>query len=815
MSDHKLGKALSHTTSKYGQRVQLLYSGYLPQFLIVFAFILLILFLFPRGKSFEFSDLKVGEINIGEPIVAPFTFSINKSQEEYNQDKENARINVLPYFTRSDTVLESIENQLKSLLKSIDIIINSEIPDSTKHFQLVDLFSNNHINTSIEIFDFFISQFKHKKNVKKEMTITFSQFTDKLLIVLRDIAAVGVLNIAPEELPNNPAQIVLKKGSEVEIVQAGVYKNTKNLNDEILTKLKIQFTDEVMYHAGYDILHAIIRPNIFYDSKETEKKIRQAIARVPRAKGTVLEKEKIIGSNERITDEHIQKLTSLAEEKARREGEVSNWAFLRPMTGKLIVISVAVFFLLTYLMLSERKIMNSTKALLMVLISILLVVFSAYQIGKFSLSEYLIPIAITPMLLTIFFNPSLAFMGTVTLAVLLGGMQGNAFTTAFLTLSVGSMSILSVKKVRSRSWLFKSILWLTTGYIVAISGLELLRYSSFETLSQDLLIGMINGFLIPILTYGLSVIFEYLFEMTTDATLLELSDLNKPVLRKLALRAPGSYHHSIMVGSLAEAAAESIGANSLLARVGSYYHDIGKMDKPEYFVENQKGGRNPHEKLSPNMSVLILVSHVKRGLEIAQEQGLPKEIQAFIPEHHGTNLVTYFYNKALEKSENKEINKIDFRYPGPKPQTKETGIVMLADAVEAASRTLKEPSVSRLRNLVNNIIDERFNNSELDESPLTLRELNQIKEAFVQILTGIFHGRIEYPDQDKKLGIAQSVKSDKIEKKVELQKIRKTTSIENGDSATKPVSSDSEPIQDKKESNDTDLYSSTPEKAKP
>ena len=236
------------------------------------------------------------------------------------------------------------------------------------------------------------------------------------------------------------------------------------------------------------------------------------------------------------------------------------------------------------------------------------------------------------------------------------------------------------------------------------------------------------------------------------------------------------------------------------------------MEKPEYFVENQKSGRNPHEKLSPSMSVLILVSHVKRGLEIAQEQGLPKEIQAFIPQHHGTNLVSYFYNKAMEKSDGKEVNKIDFSYPGPKPQTKETGIVMLADAVEAASRTLKDPSVSRLRNLVSNIIDDRFNNCELDESPMTLRELNQIKEAFVQILTGIFHGRIEYPDQDKISANANSSKVEKTEKNTKLSKARKNGSGEKLEEKTIAPIVDNASMKKVEKLNDNDIQPQQPEK---
>lgn len=805
MPDSKISKSIGSSVEKINERIALLNKGFIWQAIIVLAFIFLTLLMFPKGKSFKFSNLKVGEINVGEPIVAPFTFSINKSEEEYNQDKENARKNILPYYYRADSVAIKSEEHLKSLLEEIQIIVKSEMPDSTKQFQLVDVFSRDKINTSIDILTFFINQFSGNEKQSDGEAITFREFTDRLLVVFRDIYAIGVLDVAPKDLPNSPAQLVVRQDSEVESVQAERFNDAKSLNETILTKLKGHFTDEVIYHAGYDILHSIIQPNILYDEDETNRRIKQAIARVPRAKGTVLEKEKIIGSNERVTEEHIQKLQSLAEEKTRRESASSDWAFVRPLSGKLILISVAVFFLLIYLFLVEKKVFDNPKLLLMIFICLLLVTFSSYEINEFSLSEYLIPVAIAPMLLTIFFNPSLAFMGTVALAILLGGLLGNAFTITFLTLTVGTMSILSVKKVRSRSWLFKSIIWITMGYIIAISGLELLRYSSFEELSTNLLQGIINGCLIPILTYGLSVVLEYIFDMTTDATLLELSDLNRPVLRKLALRAPGSYHHSILVGSLAEAAAEAIGANSLLARVGAYYHDIGKMEKPEYFVENQKGGRNPHEKLSPSMSVLILVSHVKRGLEIAQEQGLPKEIQAFIPQHHGTNLVSYFYNKALEKSDGKEVNKIDFRYPGPKPQTKETGIVMLADAVEAASRTLKDPSVSRLRNLVSNIIDERFNNSELDESPMTLRELNQINDAFVQILTGIFHGRIEYPDKEKLSPTGNGAKMERPAKNTEPSKIRKNGTGEKN--TEKPSQPEAEPIQKAEAANDNNLQS--------
>ncbi len=741
--------------SKYGKNSE----GYWAHAAALTLFVLIVLMMFPRGKSYEFSNLKEGEVYVGDQIVAPFTFSIDKSKEEYERDVEEARKSVSPIFVRVDTIARKQEKKLVRLLESLETAIFSNAPDSVRGTVINELLVSAGIPISDEMTHFYMAFKDRDANSQQSDTtqVSFREFKEKLVTIAKDLYSFGVLNVAPDDLPNDPAQIAVHSGNEMTVEDISRYHNIETISDAIVKKIRNNLVGDNAIHAGYDILTTLITPNIFYDEVKTSEKIRQAILRVPRAKGTVLENEKIIGSNERITSEHIRKLKSLAEAKAVREGSRNKLFLVRPLIGKIILISMSLSFILFYLIIAAPGIFRDFKKLLMILISMLLVIFIAHFVNNFFWSEYLIPVAISSMLLTIFFNPSLAFVGTVSVALLLGGMRGNEFSICLTTMVVGSIGILSVRKVRSRSWLFKSILWLTAGYILIISTLDLLRFTPFDEFSLNLMFGLLAGFLSPILTYGLMVIFEYLFDMTTDATLLELSDLNKPLLRKLAMRAPGTYHHSILVGSLSEAAAEAIGANSLLTRVGAYYHDIGKMDKPEYFIENQKDGRNPHEKLSPSMSYLILVSHVKRGLEIAQEYNLPKEIQAFISEHHGTNLMEYFYNKAKEKSgEDTEVSEVDFRYPGPKPQSKETGIVMLADAVEATSRTLKEPSVSRLRNMVAEIIDNRFKSCELDESPLTLRDLNLIQEAFVQILTGIFHGRIEYPNQKEENGRSET-----------------------------------------------------------
>lgn len=252
----------------------------------------------------------------------------------------------------------------------------------------------------------------------------------------------------------------------------------------------------------------------------------------------------------------------------------------------------------------------------------------------------------------------------------------------------------------------------------------------------------------PLIAYGLLIFYEKVFKITTDLTLLELSDFNHPLLKELSSKAPGTFHHSIIMGNLSEAAAESIGANQILARVGCYYHDIGKITKPQFFIENQLDQNNRHNDLNPSVSTKIIIAHVKDGIEMAKKYKLPDKIIEFIPMHHGTTLVSYFYDKAKNISK-EEIFDYSYRYPGPKPQTKETGIVMLADAIEASTRTIEEPSPQKLENKIKEVIRSRFMEGELDECDLTLKDLTKIKESFLKVLVGIHHHRIKYPDKNQ------------------------------------------------------------------
>jgi hypothetical protein len=720
------------------------------QFLIAAAFVLAGLLLFPAGKSYRFADLREGEIYEGEQIIAPFTFSIDKTPEEYNRDVRAARESVAPVFVRADSVEARKLQALANFLADLEQHVETLAPDSLKLRRLRDFFSTQPpLVMSEDGLRFLLNGFFRSSRLLK-----FQNYAAQLQRIARDLFAVGILSLERSALPAYAQKISLRAGATEMVENLEPFAGVEGAKAIALQKLReVPTLNDTAVNIGYQILACFLQANLLYDERETQQRLNEAAAKVPRARGTVLARERIIESYDKVTPEHLQKLKSLMAEMARRRVSEGGLRRFLPLLGRAIILLIGVGLIGMFLFISRPQIYEDPQRVLLISIILLLVIFISYLIHVIGLSEYLIPAAMAAMLLTLFFDAQTAFVGTVGLGIILGSMRGYEFNAIFTTLISGFFAILAVRRVRSRIWVFKAILLLAAGYVATIAATAFLRFTPLPQVLLNLRDGiLLNALLCPIFTYGLMVIFEYLFDLTTDATLLELSALNRPLLRELALQAPGTYHHSIVVGTLSEAAAEAIGANSLLARVGAYYHDIGKTEMAEYFVENQRGGKNPHEKLTPNMSLLVIINHVKRGMEIAEEHNIPREVRDFIPEHHGTNLVSYFYKKALEKNDDSEVQESDFRYPGPKPQSEETGIVMLADAVEAACRALRDPSISRLRNMVNSIVEERFKKGELEECPLTLRDLNLIKESFIRTLTGIFHGRTQYPEDEKSAG---------------------------------------------------------------
>jgi hypothetical protein len=717
---------------------------------------LVISFMYPTGTSFQFADLKEGRVYIGSEIIAPFTFPINKSEQEYAADRQEARESVPPAFRLDTQVAETQQDRLVEFIGKLDRMLRR--PDVTQE-ELKSFFRDQGIVLSDEDMVSLITGFSStgasvstpvsSERVQKRLE-TYESLAKSVVTVVKDMYSVGILNVEKSTFPDAVQKLSIQKGGAErieELEDLHYYHGLAESRNTLLEKLRqIEGLNEHEIKVGYQIAVHFLQPNVIYLEEEHETRIDAAVANVPLAKDQVLAGERIIDSHQRVTKQHIEKLTSLAMVKAERGETAGVWSRVIPHLAKFFITLIILGVLVIYLWRNQRSIMDDRKQVLLIGLVILLTALLTFVVTRMDQSAYLIPITMGVIIVTIFFNSSVGLVTAVTLSLLLGAMRGNEYSITFVSIFVSSIVILTVSKVRTRNWVLHSMAAAMGAYLVAIVVNDLLSYISFADMAQNVLMGILNGFFAPVFAYGLLIIFEFMFDMTTDMTLLELSDLNQPLLRQLAMQAPGTYHHSIVVGNLAEAATEAVGGNPLLARVGAYYHDIGKLEKPEYFVENQTKGRNPQEKLAPSMSALVLMNHVRKGVDMARAHGLPKEIEGFIYEHHGTALMSYFYQKASENAR-KSVSENEFRYPGPRPRRIETAIVMLADGIEASSRTLKEPTPNRIKNLVENYIDERFKSGELDDSPLTLKDLSKISEAFQKILNGIFHGRIDYPEK--------------------------------------------------------------------
>ncbi len=371
---------------------------------------------------------------------------------------------------------------------------------------------------------------------------------------------------------------------------------------------------------------------------------------------------------------------------------------------------------------------------------------TAYFIIRNGYPVYYIPFCIIPMLATILFNDlRVAFLLSITSSISVAAIYGNNLYLAVLFLTSGIVASILVYKARQRIVIIRAGLVVGVFQVVALFFAEHMIFMDYPRY----IILFLNGLACSIIVLGILPVFEYLFGTITNISLLELADFNHPLMQRMTLEAPGTYHHSLIVGNLSEAACREVGANALLARIGAYYHDIGKLEKPGYFSENQALIENKHDVLSPSMSKLIIMNHIKDGVELAKKHKLSPPLIDFISQHHGDSLVYYFYRRALENlEEDQQVKEEGFRYPGPKPNTKETAIVLLADSVEAATRALKEPSPSKVEEIVHKVINNKFIDRQLDECDLTLKDLEKISAVFIRILSGIYHSRVTYPEKE-------------------------------------------------------------------
>ena len=655
----------------------------------------LIVYLFPKGGTFKY------EFQKGKPwqhptLYAPFDFSIIKSESELEIEKK-AIIDAQSKYYRADL---SVVNEVK----------NSYVIQFNNFFKIP--VSNNDYN---QLFDY-----------------------GKYLI--DELYKYGILPVSFGHRGNN--SVFLIKGNN---------ESTLNFNDFIrLEDLKNKLNEYIVkspfqeyLNIYYELLFEVVQPNISLDEKFTKNIIDQAIKKISVFRGLVQQNMKIISKGEMVEGEKHLSLLSLKNEYSSRLWNQYSYYWI--IFGYSILVLLTFLSLMLFINNYRPEIFDNNLEMTFIFLNVVIIIALTTIIVNFDVKLlYAVPICILPLILKTFFDPRLGLFTHVITILNLGFIVPNSFEFVFLQIMAGIVTILSITQLQNRANLF-----ITVGRIVMI---YLLCYISFTIIHEGgisnvnfVVIGLflLNG-LLTLFAQPLIYLYERIFKLVSDVSLLELSDTNSKLLKDLSNKAPGSFHHSLQVANLAETAAAKIGANTLLARVGALYHDIGKINTPAYFSENQTGGVSPHEGLSPEQSAKIIINHVKEGIEIAKKHKLPDRIIDFIRTHHGNSWVYYFYKKAQETDQ--KINDKDFQYPGPKPFSKETAILMMSDSVEAASKSLREPTVDKIEQFVNSIIDKQIDEKQFNDCNITLLEIETVKKVLSKKLINIYHLRVEYPE---------------------------------------------------------------------
>lgn len=740
---------------KLGQRDSRLVKGG-----ILFLFIFSIALMFPSGESIE-SDYHVGMIWTDNDLFAPFLFPIYKEENQYQREKilaaqkvykvfeENSsisRINIdslQKFFSELQSVVDTRALNSQQLLRKGGKSADARILDSTALNNLVHNFpvaiTENEWKT--------LQKLRYADRPSDDSRFSLRRLHRDVLLVVNELYLQGILNVRKTTLGTN-SNLAFRRKTDEQIVSVNRFLDVDDLGRVVQqTFISGYKSDNDTVTVATKIALSFLSPNIIFQKEQTDKEIAIALDEVPRTVGVVQENERIVGRHERVTDEIRLKLDSLRKAKAERGADINR---LTTFLGKFLHIFTVTILFGIYLSLFRKRIFHDNSKVLLIALIVLLEALFAYltlHINADAPIELLILVPAGSMLLAIIFDSRVAFYCTVTMAFIVAGVRGNDYSVALFSLVAGSLAVYTVRDIKHRTQIFRSIIFIFLGYFTSILAMSLERYDSLMSILNQLTMAAANAVFSPVLTYGLLIFFERFFHITTDLTLLELSDFNHPLLKELSQKAPGTFNHSVNMGSIADSAAEAIGANAILARVGAYYHDIGKITKPSMFVENQLGAANRHERLNPNVSVKLISAHVKDGITLGQEFGLPDMLIDFIPMHHGTTKIGFFYDQAMRKKGKFEtVNENEFRYPGPKPQTKETGIVMLADAVEAATRSIEQPTVKKIEDRIDELIKARSMEGQLDECELTLRDLTRIKTSFLKILSGIHHSRMQYPE---------------------------------------------------------------------
>lgn len=705
--------------------------------LILFITTFSITIMFSTGEVID-SEVKINSIWIKNDLISTIPFEILKDPIVYEREKNKAISKIHPVYFLDykipSIIIDSLNNYNNYLLRLLDTEILYKETGKNKTF-----LSETSYNT-------FLNKRKKRETFFKHNNLT--EFFNYNKLLFRKIYDAGLLSVNYSQIDKD--SIALQQGKYQVLIPKWNFWENDSAYRFISKSLEEKYNrDKDFISAAKEYLAHFITPNVKYSDELTKIFIEQAVSKIPKNVGIVNENERIVGKHDRITPEIKAKIDSYRKAKGADSDFISSFS---QRLGIFIHVLVILTLLIFYLFLFRKKIFNDNSKIFLISLIILLISLNAYITMHLDVQdsiEYLVFVPIASMLMTLIFDSRIGFYITIVCSLIVGALRGNDYFLVVTNVFAGGLAAYTVRDISNRSQVFRSFVVILAAYTISIIAFSLERFDSIEQIIISVSFAAVNSVISPSLTFGLLIFIERIFKLTTNMTLIDIASADSPLLRELARNAPGTNSHSNEIALMSEAAAAAIGANPLLTKVGAYYHDIGKLASPENFVENQLNNINIHENLDPLQSAKLIINHVHKGIKLAEENNLPKEIIDFIPMHHGTMVVSYFYEKAKTMYGSEKVNIEDFKYPGPKPNTKETAILMLADACQSAVKSIGELEISKIENMINNLIQMRIDDGQLDEAPISFNDIRLIKNAFVNYLMGSLHRRIRYPNQSQ------------------------------------------------------------------
>ncbi|VAV86243.1 Membrane protein containing HD superfamily hydrolase domain, YQFF ortholog [hydrothermal vent metagenome] len=656
----------------------------------------LIVYLFPKSGKFKYNFEK-GKPWQSENLYAPFDFAIKKTDKELEIEKKTITDNASPYFDVDVKVIDQVNVDYGA---KFNMVFSDSLGFQNKKRLL---------RQGAKILKNIYSRGVLDKN--------YNYTNDKQVVILEDRKQKEVTSYSKFITQND--------------IRTFIEDNIEELN---LSNYKLQYLS---------LLFDVIKPNVSLNTIITDNSLQEELSKISLVRGNIEKGTLIISKGEVVEGNKFKILKSLQAEYESQIWTEANYNWI--LAAYTLLVALALLMLLLFLRKYRLEVFKNNTKVTFIFFNILLMVFLTTLVVNYNSSYiYIVPICILPLVLKAFFDARLGLFSHVITVLLLGFVVPNNYEYMFLQIIAGIVTILTVSELYKRANLFISVGQITLIYIVAYFAFFVIHEGSIDNLKWETFVLFILSGLATLFVQPLIYIYEKIFGLVSDVSLLELSDTNTKLLKELSNKAPGTFHHSLNVANLAEASANEIGANAMLVRVGALYHDIGKMKNPTYFTENQSTGINPHDELSSKESASIIIKHVIDGIEIGKKNNLPDRIIDFIRTHHGTSVVYYFYSK--EKDMEQDINIKDFEYPGPKPFSKETAILMMCDSVEAASKSLKEPTSSKIDVFVESIINKQIESDQFLNANITFKEIQSIKKVLKHKLANIYHLRIEYPE---------------------------------------------------------------------